>query len=342
MNTFFRHYKLFSVVTFLVYSSFATSASRVKTCSLMAKFAAIALDKQAISNMQGCYEVSYQFEESRSLQPGYELKDDYRVHSLELIDFQTLSERHFRLQHILSAGGHMIHHWSQDWIACPDKKITYVGEKEGRQRWEIEKEAPSNIWMQYVRGVSSEPRYSGVGTWQHGELGHGEESVRHSMWSGLAMAPLPRRDYSVRSDYQLLERFNIHEVLPQGWMHEQLNKKIVQQDIEEGKPSYPLVIEQGKNIYRKVDDSHCADASMWWKEEKPYWEEIEKIWDDILENSDAIEIEKKEDSTLFLDLTLLIHEYKENSGLKDDETKTLFRDRVKKDVFQKWIRTEKK
>ena len=238
----------------------------------------------------------------------------------------------------------MIHHWSQDWIHSPNMVLHYKGLFDGKHRWEITKETKiEKSWLQYVRGVSSEPRYSALGAWQHGTIDDREErKIPHSMWSALAPAPLPRRDYSKRDDYQVLERFNVHEVTPLGWQHEQHNKKIVLE--EEGQPvePYPLAMERGNNVYRKIDDSACQEANEWWKEQKPYWDEVENIWQEILAENDIIEIEKREGTTMFQELSLLIISYQEDNDLTDEGSKTEFRELVRNEIFSSWVHAQKK
>lgn len=41
------------------------------------------------------------------------------------------------------------------------------------------------------------------------------------------LAPLPRREYTRRSDYNALRIVNRHTITPYGWSHEQLNTKVL-------------------------------------------------------------------------------------------------------------------
>ena len=45
--------------------------------------------------------------------------------------------------------------------------------------------------------------------------------------SNLTLRPLPRREFSVRNDYDLLKGHNRITITPQGWIHEEDNLKTV-------------------------------------------------------------------------------------------------------------------
>ena len=66
-------------------------------------------------------------------------------------------------------------------------------------------------WSQTVYQVDDSPRYGSLGRWVH--------SDEASIWEGGdAWRPLPRREHSVRSDYQVLAGRNRHTILPTGWV----------------------------------------------------------------------------------------------------------------------------
>jgi hypothetical protein len=67
--------------------------------------------------------------------------------------------------------------------------------------------------------VDDSPRYESIGTWVHVD-------GRHE-WQSKTDSPLPRREFTKRSDYNVLRRGNRIYLTPQGWMFEQDNKKIV-------------------------------------------------------------------------------------------------------------------
>jgi hypothetical protein len=67
-----------------------------------------------------------------------------------------------------------------------------------------------------------------------------------AVWtSAETWRPLPRREYSKRDDYDVLIATNRHVIGPDGWRHEQQNRKWV---IDE---AHSLVEEEGLNVYRR-------------------------------------------------------------------------------------------
>jgi hypothetical protein len=83
---------------------------------------------------------------------------------------------------------------------------------------------PSNkktgSWSQSVYQVDDTPRYQGYGNWIH--------LPNFSSWEGNeTWRPLPRREYSTRSDYDVMIGTNIQTITPTGWVHEQNNKKVI-------------------------------------------------------------------------------------------------------------------
>ena len=74
-------------------------------------------------------------------------------------------------------------------------------------------------WTQKVYGVDDGPRYEGSGPWEH------HHNV--SQWTSRPTnRPLPRRDYLIRNDYDVLVARNQHVLTPDGWVHEQNNDKL--------------------------------------------------------------------------------------------------------------------
>ena len=75
-------------------------------------------------------------------------------------------------------------------------------------------------WVQSVWEVSDAPRYQGASNWV--------TTDGITFWQNTAgMAPLPRREYSVRDDYNILKRTNRIILTNNGWVHEQDNQKII-------------------------------------------------------------------------------------------------------------------
>jgi len=103
---------------------------------------------------------------------------------------------------------------------------------------------------------------------------------------------LPRREHTKRNDYNVMQRRNRHQITDYGWLHEQDNKKIIR---KEGKDSV-LVMEKGYNIYKKIDESNCLAAKVWWQENKAYWRLVREVWSDVFSESDGLHFQTEIDS----------------------------------------------
>ena len=111
-------------------------------------------------------------------------------------------------------------------------------------------------WTQKVFQVDDSPRYQGSATWVHVD--------GKSYWENSSYAPLPRREYTKRNDYNIMIRVNRHEITKYGWLYDQDNFKVVK-DLES---DFEIIIasEKGLNKYIKVDESKCNEAIKWWDE----------------------------------------------------------------------------
>ena len=110
-------------------------------------------------------------------------------------------------------------HWRQDWQYEPRRVLVFAGDEKFETR-PVSREERRGAWSQTVYQVDDAPRYGSLGRWVHG--------AEASIWEGgEAWRPLPRREHTVRSDYQVLAGRNRHTILPSGWVHEQDNLKLV-------------------------------------------------------------------------------------------------------------------
>ena len=132
-----------------------------------------------------------------------------------------------------------------------------------------------------MTSVDDSPRYSCTANWAR--LGSGQKA-----WECGTPSPLPRREFSTRSDYEILFRRNRHYNNVQGWIHEQDNTK--QQILADGSIS-PLVMEKGLNIYKKVADKRCQVAQNWWTPERAtVWSAVRQSWENIMADKSYIKI----------------------------------------------------
>lgn len=261
--------------------------------SLQAQESKKVKDQNAIKEMCGCYEVSFQYTETFSPEIDYEKKLDYTAYALEWAEIVEDKENEISIQHLLVINDStVIKHWRQDWLFENNKMFSY----DTGNTWKFydaKKEQVEGQWTQKVYQVDDSPRYSGSATWVHYD--------NKTYWENESNSPLPRREYSKRDDYNLMKRGNRQELTKEGWIHEQDNKKIIQH--EDGSEEL-LVMEKGYNTYEKVDDEKCEIAKDWWSSNKKYWAKVRKIWDDIYAKSEVLELKKSVDGMpLFMHLT---------------------------------------
>ena len=232
-------------------------------------------DREAILGMCGAFEVTFQFEEMTPVQAGYKLKRPYEESSVEWV--QLIEDRgdFISLQHILVADedtGYVVKHWRQDWQFEDGRMMQFCG----NNTWREAKSSPGQAtgrWTQAVYQTTDSPRYEAFGTWQH--IGGHSEWISDRTWR-----PLPRREYTKRSDYHILESINTHTVTPEGWVHEQSSRKLILDDA--GQPQEIIVHERGLNSYIRIETDRLAPAIDYWKEHHEAWADIRAAWEPIL------------------------------------------------------------
>ena len=140
-------------------------------------------------------------------------------------------------------------------------------------------------WTQKVFQVDDSPRYEATATWVHIDGRH--------YWEATADSPLPRREFTKRSDYNLLKRRNRQEIADYGWIHEQDNDKIVRRS---NQPDTLIAREKGLDIYRRVDDSRCQAAQDWWAKNQLFWKAVRAEWAQIYNRQQTLQLHKTVDN----------------------------------------------
>ena len=247
-------------------------------------------DIEAIKQMCGCFEVTFNFSETFSYSKDslYKPSRNKVSKALEWAALVTNENDKISLQHILQVGNPakpmIVKHWRQDWLFENRKFYMYNTEND----WVFEKKRRNDVsgqWTQKVFQVDDSPRYEGSGTWVHVD--------GKSYWENTTTAPLPRREYTTRSDYNLTMRGNRQEIKDFGWVHDQDNDKIVR---EIGKEDLVIAKEKGYNTYIRVDDSRCAAAANWWEENTNKWATVRFKWDEIYNRDKDLSLEAKVDN----------------------------------------------
>jgi hypothetical protein len=138
--------------------------------------------------------------------------------------------------------------------------------------------------------VSDEPRYQGLSQFINLD--------GKTIWQSTTDAPLPRREYSVRDDYNVLNRTNRINITDSGYVHEQENKKI----IRSATADKLLVEEKGINSYKRLNPSACNAAKVYWEKHKGYWQKVKTVWSNYINNTNTVHLQTKVEGKL-------LHEY---------------------------------
>ena len=240
-------------------------------------------DIEAIKEMCGCFEIDFKFSETFqfSNDSNYSKSKNYNAKALEYAMLIKDEKDHISIQHLLVMGEYVIKHWRQDWIYQNKDFLKYDGNTNWKYMSKTKKDVKGQ-WTQKVFQVDDSPRYEGSATWVHVD--------GKSYWENSSYAPLPRREYTKRNDYNIMIRGNRHEITKYGWLHDQDNFKVVK-DLESDSEVI-IASEKGLNKYTKVDESKCNEAKKWWDENNQKWSFVLNKWNSIYSKKDDISLRK--------------------------------------------------
>lgn len=288
----------FFLYIFLISFSFVNSQSKLKK------------DTNAIMKMCGCFEVTFNFSETINLnnRENYKPSEDYQTSPVyELAIPIKQDKNHISIQHILQVGDDnyrsIVKHWRQDWMY--QNKNLYIYEKDNK--WNYKKLNKSNYkgqWTQKVYQVDDSPRYEGSSSWVHVD--------GKSFWENTTPAPLPRREFSKRKDYNVLLRSNRHEITNYGWFHGQNNEKV---DRINSSEEEVLAFEVGYNYYKRVANDKCKYAKEWWLENEKKWEIVRNIWTEIYSQNKNLSLKSEYNGKRLYEYLLFSNEYNDYSEI---------------------------
>lgn len=255
-------------------------------------------DRAAILAMSGGYRVDFDFLETVGFSPEFKRDRPYHSWGTEYVYIVEDKPEYISLQHVMvmyfkNAEGEtqkpfILKHWRQDW-AYQDKEVL---EYDHRNKWvkrSLSKEQSKGAWTQSVFQVDDSPRYESFGRWVH--------NGSFSSWlSSTTRRPLPRREFSVRQDYQVMEGFNRHTITRHGWVQEEENWKLVV-DVN-GKPNAKtpyLSKELGIARYRLVTNVDFTPGDDYMNKTKELWTSVRKAWAIEIGRGKSIELHKKVD-----------------------------------------------
>ena len=248
-------------------------------------------DIEAIKEMCGCFEIDFKFSETfqYSNDSNYSKSKNYNAKALEYAKLIKDEKDHISIQHLLVMGDYIIKHWRQDWVFQNKDLLKY----DGNNNWKYISKTKKDVkgqWTQKVFQVDDSPRYEGSATWVHAD--------GKSYWENSSYAPLPRREYTKRNDYNIMIRGNRHEITEDGWVHDQDNFKVVKDS--ESDSEVIIASEKGINTYTRVDESNCKEAIKWWDENNEKWLLVLEKWNSIYSKKDDISLRQSvENKPLF-------------------------------------------
>jgi len=279
-----------------------------------------ARDRQSILAMQGEYVVDFAFDETVLLKPGYERAPAQRSGGNETVIVVEDTPTKVVLQHILvdEKSGHVTKHWRQDWVYQAPSRFEFSAD----QTWQVRAipaDTTRGAWTQCVFEVSDAPRYCGTGAWSY------DNGV--ATWtSDFTWRPLPRREYTKRSDYNAIAAINRHTLTPNGWTHEQFNTKVMRKP--DGTQT-EIAREFGFNDYQKTQDVDFKPAYKYWDATKDYWARVRSRWDAFLSKPPGVHLKTKIDG-----MAMIIPLFQQAESLEQGKTVS---DQKIEGVFAKWV-----
>ena len=251
-------------------------------------------DRAAILAMAGPYRVSFDFIETIGFKPNYKPQRPYQSWGTEYVYVVEDEPDFISLQHILVMfinmneeliGPIVIKHWRQDWQYENENLYEY----QGNNQWGTRKMQPNEVkesWSQAVYQVDDSPRYHSFGKWIH--------EGNYSSWeSDTTWRPLPRREFSVRDDYQVLEGTNRHTITPTGWIQEEDNLKLVLDSNGKPNQSAPYVgREIGIARYERIKNYDFSGGDTYWLNTGKFWSNVRIAWQNIFDLHTKIKLKK--------------------------------------------------
>lgn len=237
-------------------------------------------DRRAIRALAGSFRVSFDFIETLGLTANYTPPRPYFSWATEHIEVIEDREDFISLQHSLvmffkdaegkESGPHVMKHWRQDWTWQDPEIVTYTGSGEFAR---VASESPDGRWSQAVFQVDDSPRYEVMGEWSH-------EGGLSTWRSDNAPRPLPRRESTVREDYNVLEGIHEFTLSPSGWIHVQHNRKL-RLDAD-GTKTY-VGTELGLNRYERISEPELSTAwDEYWQKTSDYWRAVREAWAEVM------------------------------------------------------------
>ncbi|MEN0052486.1 MAG: DUF6607 family protein [Mucilaginibacter sp.] len=268
--------KVLILVLLLVVSS--TTLTRAQT--------KLEQDRAAILALGGFYKVTFDYAETFSPDTAYRNHPQYHSYGYEWAVVEQETPKKIVIQHLLVVGDSaVIKHWREDWVYEEQNILSF----DKSNTWKKTKLSAAEVkgrWVQKVFQVDDSPRYESIGTWVHVDGRH--------QWQSECDSRLPRREFTKRSDYNVLRRGNRVYLTSNGWMYEQDNQKIIRTDTNDKL----LAREKGYEEFTRTDQAKFAYAQGWWKKQQAYWTAVRQVWDEVYAAPGALQLKSKAEGKL--------------------------------------------
>lgn len=283
--------------------------------------------KELIRQLCGCFDVTFQYAETFAHQPTYKFHDrEFISGGTELSLPIEESENKVVIQHLLVINDTVIiKHWREEWTYENPELWKYKGDR----LWVKETVPAAEVkgkWTQTVWEVSDEPRYQGYSPFVSLD--------NKIIWQSTADAPLPRREYTAREDYNILRRTNRIVLNTEGYVHEQDNYKV--QRNAEGAEQI-LVEERGLNTYKRLPEQQCNQALSFWKKNETYWTTVRQLWNEEINKRTSLKLHFKVDGKPLHEYLMKLSYAFAKKELSEDQ----LRSSIQKEIYKFIIEPDK-
>jgi hypothetical protein len=300
-------------------------------------------DRQAILAMQGPFRVDFDFLETVGFSEGYKRDIPYHSWGTEYVYVLEEDDDFISLQHLMviymkkddgtTSEPYVMKHWRQDWTYEDKSLLIYNGDNTWTNQ-QVSREIRQGKWSQAVFQVDDSPRYESIGMWEH--------NPSFSSWvSGKTNRPLPRREFSVRKDYHLLEGINRHTINRYGWVQEEENwKKVLD---KYNKNHTYLAKEEGMGRYRRIIETDFTPGDKYLAATEGFWKDVRAVWKEIITKNKTITLHKTfEGKPMFMPLFEYAQKVQDEENYNHKAGKNFILGTVSKYINHKDIKYEQK
>ena len=103
---------------------------------------------------------------------------------------------------------------------------------------------------------------------------------------------MPRREFSVREDYDVLIGINKHTINPTGWVQEEENLKV---SLQASGEHHVLAKEVGLARYERISSWDWSEGHRYWSDTREFWAEVRHQWNAAFSAGTTLKFKKDVD-----------------------------------------------